>query len=158
MTKPHSESRLTPVDDNDETCDRTCADIRIYPSNLTHEDITTFLQIAPTIVQNRGDVFAAPRGKSRVASVTLWALSSEPHVSSKDIRSHLDWLLDQLTPSSSQLQDLQQNHDVKMMVNCVWWSRYGHGAPTLWPEQMARLANLNLECSFDIQFYGDEEA
>jgi hypothetical protein len=43
-----------------------------------------------------------------------------------------------------------------MRVNCVWWSAAGHGGPTLWPEQMAALAALNLECSFDVYFFGDE--
>ena len=36
-----------------------------------------------------------------------------------------------------------------MSVNCIWWSR-GTGGPTIWPEQMAVLAKLNLELSFDI--------
>jgi hypothetical protein len=43
-----------------------------------------------------------------------------------------------------------------MNVNCVWWSRYGDGGPTLWPEQMLRLAQLNLECSFEFAYYEDD--
>ena len=29
--------------------------------------------------------------------------------------------------------------------------------PTLWPEQMQPMADLNLECSFDISFFGDDD-
>lgn len=45
-----------------------------------------------------------------------------------------------------------------MSVDCIWWSASGGGGPTLWPEQMACMAALNLECSFDISFYGPDEA
>jgi hypothetical protein len=87
----------------------------------------------------------------------MWALSSEPHVKSKDVRAHLDWLLAQLSNSHQGLLDLQQG-EVVMGVNCPWWSLGGHGGPTLWPEQMRRLADLNLECSFDVQFYPEDDS
>ena len=44
-----------------------------------------------------------------------------------------------------------------MTVNCIWYSRSGHGGPTLWPEDMADLARLNLECTFDVYFLSDDE-
>jgi hypothetical protein len=43
-----------------------------------------------------------------------------------------------------------------MTVQRIWWSATGQGGPTLWPEQMRLLAELNLECSFDVSFFGDE--
>ncbi len=92
----------------------------------------------------------------RIANVTMWALSSESFVSSKDLRAHLDWLLERLFSSRQAVKNLQQ-HGMTMSVNCPWWSRGGHGGPTLWPEQMQQLADLNLECSFDVQFYPSDD-
>jgi hypothetical protein len=86
-----------------------------------------------------------------------WFLSSEDKVASKDVRRHLDWLLDLIWPARLPLADLQQTSGVKIDVNCVWWSASGHGGPTLWPEQMGRLAELGLECGFDVYFFGEEE-
>ncbi len=73
-------------------------------------------------------------------------------MASKDVRPHIDWLLDALANSTHGLQTLQDHHEVKMAVVCEWWS-YGLGGPTLWPEQMSRLADLNLECSFSLQLH-----
>jgi hypothetical protein len=112
----------------------------------------------PTESQNKGDEIPTVRGAIRVAKVTFWSLSSERYVSSKDVRAHLDWLLDRLTNSHHGLRELQEHHEVGMSVNCVWWSRGGHGGPTLWPEQMRQLAELNLECSFEVQFYPEDES
>jgi hypothetical protein len=50
-----------------------------------------------------------------------------------------------------------QAEEVRMEVCCRWDSASGHGAPTLDPEQMRRLAELNLPCGFDIYLAGDEE-
>ena len=52
---------------------------------------------------------------------------------------------------------LQEMEGVRMGVDCIWWSAYGDGGPTLWPEQMHLLADLNLECSFSVSFFGDDE-
>ena len=157
MKRPLSESRLTWIDHNYGTCDRTCAKLLIYPSLLKHEDVTALLAIQPTEAQNKGDEIPTVRRTIRVAKVTFWSISSEAYVSSKDVRAHLDWLLDRLANSHDALRDLQQHHEVKMSVCCVWWSRGGHGGPTLWPEQMRQLAELNLECSFEVQFYPEDE-
>lgn len=79
-----------------------------------------------------------------------WFLSTGGVVASRDVRHHLDWLLERLMPARGALVALQQCAGVRMSVVCVWWSREGHGGPTLWPEQMRGLADLNLECSFDV--------
>ncbi len=157
MTIPRSASRRTPIDHDYGTCDRTCAELLIYYSRLGHEAVTELLGLEPTSSQNQGDEIRNSIGRTRIAKVTMWALSSEPFVSSKDVRAHLDWLLERLSSSHEALRDLQQG-GAKMGVSCPWWSRGGHGGPTLWPEQMQQLADLNLECSFDVQFFPDDDA
>ncbi|WP_338129451.1 DUF4279 domain-containing protein [Xenorhabdus bovienii] len=85
-----------------------------------------------------------------------WLLSSENYVNSKDIRDHLDWLLNKISKSSEGLKQLQNTDKVTMKIDCVWRSIAWHGGPTLWPEQMKIMSDLGLECSFDIYFVGEE--
>jgi hypothetical protein len=92
----------------------------------------------------------------RVPKLNVWSLSSEGKVSSKDLRDHLDWLLNVLEGGRDGLARLQEMPDVRMNVLCVWWASEGGGGPVLWPDQMRRLAALNLECAFDFQYYGDD--
>jgi hypothetical protein len=126
--------------------------LRIYPDELTHQQVTELLGVQPTEAYNVGDHVPLSGRRVRLTRRTVWLLSSEVTVSSKDTRAHLDWLLDQVAQAQQSLFDLQFHHEVKMSVCCVWWSA-GGGGPTLWPEQMKRLAELNLECSFDIYFF-----
>lgn len=86
-----------------------------------------------------------------------WFLSSEQNVNSRDLRRHLDWLLARLAPAGEALRRLQQEQDVRMSVICIWWSAHGGGGPTLWPEQMKVMAELGLECGFEVAFFGNED-
>ncbi len=96
------------------------------------------------------------RAKSHVPRLNMWLLDSEGIVSSKDLRRHLDWIIGKVHPSRDALLSLQQLPDVTMNVSCVWWSLEGGGGPTLWPEQMLGLAELNLEVSIGFAHYGNE--
>jgi hypothetical protein len=121
--------------------------------------VTELLGVSPTRQVVAGEV-SPPNslGRKRVGKINGWFLSSEGHVESKDVRRHLDWLLAKLQQNPEALRKLQSAPGVRMSVECVWWSRYGDGGPTLWPEQMQALAALNLECGFDFAYYGAEES
>ena len=149
-------SRLTPINDNYETCERTLAKLRIYGDKLDPGSITAVLGIEPTDSQSKGEIKKNSRGVGREAKIAGWFLSSEGHVQSKDVRKHLDWLLAKLLPVKDKLHAIQETEDLVMGVTCVWWSVGGDGGPTLWPEQMSLLAELNLECGFEVAFYEDE--
>jgi Domain of unknown function (DUF4279) len=149
-------SRKTPYNDEYATCEFTYAKLRIYPGEFNPVTITHYLGITPTSTQTKGESTINSLGRGRIAPVNSWFLSSEGYVSSKDVRRHLDWLLDKLEPVSDRLKELQKQPEVRMAINCIWWSAYGQGGPTLWPEQMKRMAEMNLECAFDIYFFGDE--
>lgn len=149
--------RRTPYDDAYGTCERTDVTLRIYPGEMIPELITQRLGIEPTSTQKVGQVFRNSLGRERTASINGWFLSSEGKVTSLDLRRHLDWLLDRVMPAKEPLLELQWRSGLDMDVSCVWWSAQGHGGPVLWPEQMARLAELNLECGFELAFYGDDD-
>lgn len=150
-------SRLTSRGGPDyDTCARTYATLRIYSDTVPPEAMTAKLGVQPDSTMTKGFAHELPSGRVREATVSGWFLSSEGQVASKDMRDHLDWLLDQLRPAAAGLSVLQAE-EVRMEVWCRWDSASGHGGPTSEPEQMQQMATLNLQCGFDIYFAADEE-
>lgn len=147
----------TPYDDGYATCERTLATLRIYGHDLDPSQITNRLGIEPTRSQRGGEVFTNSIGQQRIANLGGWFLSSEGQVDSRDLRRHLDWLLNLLGPRAEALRSIQAIDGVWMDVNCIWWSKHGDGGPTLSPEQVRGLADLDLECGFEIAFYGEDD-
>jgi hypothetical protein len=146
-------SRLTPINDLYPTCELTYATLAI--GYIDPDLITKKLNLTPTRIQKKGIPRVMANGKTRIGNIDNWLLSSKNEISSKDIRRHIDWLLDLIEPTTSQLLEIQLIDGVKMSIRCVWWSAHGEGGPTLWPEQMERMAKLNLECTFSFAWYGD---
>jgi hypothetical protein len=124
---------------------------------LKPEWVTERMGIQPTHVQTKGQTSTNSIGRRRTAPIGGWFLSSEGHVASRDTRRHLDWLVALILPRGDALREIQCLEGIKMNVNCIWWSAHGDGGPTLWPEQMRALAALDLECSFEISFFGEDE-
>ena len=145
-------NRTTPPNDGYPSCDRTCAELRIYPAARDVVDVSAIMCLSPTESGNAGEVRSTLNGKSRTVKKTHWVLSSEQYVTSKDLRTHLDWLLRKVSQSTAGLANLSQD-GTKISIICIWWSATGQGGPTLWPEQLRGLADLGLEVGFDIQFH-----
>lgn len=150
-------SRRTPYNDSYETCERTLAELRIYGNDLEPREVTERLGVEPTSSQRKDDSVTSSLGRRRTFKAGGWFLSSEDRVQSKDLRRHLDWLLALIVPRAQALRSLQEVDGIRMNVTCIWWSAAGDGGPTLWPEQMRAMADLNLECVFEIAFYGDPD-
>ncbi len=149
-------SRITPVSNDYATCAECYVKLSIYPGGMHPDEVSEILILEPTQQNNLGETITNSLGRTRVIKQAAWYLSSELYVQSKDIREHLNWILEKINPSEIGLKQLQCNENVKMSLCCVWCSKYGHGGPVLWPEQMKNISNLNLECSFDIYFTPDE--
>jgi len=147
-----SQSRLTGVNDDYPTCERTYAELRIYGS-FDPDEISQHLELKPSLAN--GPTQPKPGYRERPSG---WFLSSEGNVDSRDLRRHLDWVLERVGPKRPQLRELQLRPGITMTMWCVWWSALGGGGPTLWPEQMEVLGRLNLECTFEFAFYGDDES
>lgn len=148
----------TPFNDGDTDVDRTCAELRIYPGDMHPSQVTGLLGISPTHVVAVGEPGATNSlGRSPVGKVNGWFLSSEEYVKSKDVRRHLNWLIGKLRQSPDAIRTLQGKLGVQMYVFCAFWTKYGDGSATLWPEQMRALADLNLECTFAFANYSKNE-
>jgi Domain of unknown function (DUF4279) len=147
---------LTPVNDKYETCERTKALLRINCSDRSPHAISKILQIEPTKVVEVG-VEGPKHGTASgaIGKLNLWVLDSEGAVESKDLRRHLDWLLDQIEPAAQQILELRREGLI-MDISCVWWSKYGEGGPALWPTQMLRISQLDLELSIGFAYFAAE--
>jgi hypothetical protein len=140
---------------NDEypTCAGTHATVCVYHADLDPAEVTARLGVASTTAQRRGDT----RPSTGRVSIGAWFLSSVDAVASRDLRRHIDWVLDELGESAAVLAELRAA-GCKTIVSCYWTSAAGHGGPTVSPEQMARLAASGLEVSFDVYFASGVEA
>ena len=148
-------SYATPLNDRWECCERTYAELRIYPGHIKPATVSDILGLEPTELVVIGEPII---GTSAIGKHNGWFLSSESFVDSKDLRAHLDWLLMMLQESVEGLRKLQNTIGVSIYVYCAWWSRCGECGPTLWPKQMRQLALLNLECSFSFIYTGGNES
>nr|WP_250160565.1 DUF4279 domain-containing protein [Pectobacterium colocasium] len=95
------------------------------------DNISELLNIEPTEKFVAGDEITNSIGRTRKVNISSWFLSSENNVESKDLRAHIDWVIDKLNSSHSGLRELQSTSGVKMSLRCVWWSAYGDGGPVL---------------------------
>jgi hypothetical protein len=141
----------------DGVCNRTVATLRIYGDELDPELISNRLRISPSKSQRKGQVLASRLGRIRTANIGGWFLSSESNVDSKDLRDHLDWLVAQLRDVVPELTQLQIQPGIRMRVTVIWWSKGSDGWFTLTPQHMRALAEMNLECQFELAFYGPED-
>lgn len=154
MIKDKFCSRRTFEDADYPSCEYTFAQLLIY-TNTDTQQITHTLGIAPTYAQNKGDVLVNSRGVKREAKLSYWNYSSEKKVQSKDLRHHLNWLLEQLKDRKNAIETLQNESGISMSVDCIWTPKSSAGGgPVIWPEQMSVLSNLNLELAFDCYYLG----
>jgi Domain of unknown function (DUF4279) len=149
-------STMPPTEDYD-ACDRTIAVLRICGDELDPEALTKRLRITPSKSQRREQVFTNSLGRSRTAKVGGWFLSSEDNVHSKDLRRHLDWLIAQLRDVVRELTTLQNEPGIQMWITVIWWAKEGGGWFTLEPQHMRAMSEMNLECQFELAFYGPED-
>jgi len=155
MSEPARSSRLTAAIGSENACDEVRSKLLIQSDGLSNVTITEALGRPPDRSVEKGFVHRSRfTTKVRVQGFNMWMMSSEPHVTSLDLRDHLDWLIACLNERRGALFWLQRQAGISMYVSCVCWPSGVHGGPVLWPEQMRGLAELNLECGFDIYFMG----
>lgn len=138
-------------------CDRVCVKLLIYPGAMSPFEVSNLLGVQPTDHVAIGEERHTAMGHVRIGKVNGWFLSSESFVKSTDMNCHIDWLTEKLKNCFQTFKQLQETDGVKMYVACIWWVNVDGGGPILRPKQMRDLADLNLECAFDFQYYGIEE-
>ena len=127
------------------TCAETYATLRLYPGDIDPDIVTERLSVAPTTVQRP----RADQQPGHAVHPAAWFLTSEGVVESRDVRRHIDWVLERVVPAGVALRELV-HAGVRADIFCYWRSAGGHGGPCISPEQARVLAELELDCSFDI--------
>jgi hypothetical protein len=135
---------VSEYNDDYPTCESTYATLRIYPGDVSLDEIGGRLGFAPTSVQ-AGEI-RPPGMKDFPAG---WFLTSKGAVDSRDIRRHLDWILDRIADKTTVFDELR-DAGIQGDISCFWASASGHGGPSLWPRQMALLGMLGLQIEFDV--------
>ena len=120
------------------TCAETYATFRLFwKGGPELSEVSALLQQGPTAKADH-----RARGRS-------WRLSTRGNVESRDVRRHVDWLLEWARPRASVVEQLSRQ-GVRADVFCFWRSEHGHGGPMLSARQLAGLGSLGLEIGFDV--------
>ena len=120
-------------DDNYSTCTNTYATLRIYGKS---SDVAEKLNLAPTRTSKEEDLNG-------------YFYSTKNIVESKDIRRHIDYLIEKFDAKVEILNEIQSEGS-KIDIMCYWLSESGHGGPTLSPKQLTELGKLNIEIWFGV--------
>src|SRR5688500_16478169 len=99
-------------DDSYPTCDRTHASLCIYlPDTSDPNALSEKLGVQPSRTQVKGEV---RNGKAKQWP-TAWFLESTENVQSKELRRHINWVLEQLDGKLDVIQELQ-SRDAEMHI------------------------------------------
>ena len=140
-------------DDEYGNCEETEASFRIFHETLEPQVISQLLGIDASASYRKGDRY----GKiERLRPFGGWLLSTHEVEASRDLRRHLDWLVDRLKDKADAIQRLQEE-GYRMDVHCMWVST-GQGGPTISPRNMRGLSALNLRLGIEFYVGGDKEA
>lgn len=135
--------------DGYDTCATTYATFRAYTGEVEPDEVSRLLGMNPTGSVTQGKMIVNGPAKGKISKLNGWFLSTKGQIDSKDLRRHLDSLLEILAAHGDELQTLQAMPNVTTDVSCYWLSKSGHSGPTLSPKQMRMLCQLNLEIWFD---------
>lgn len=122
---------------------------------LDANEVTALLGMEPTSVQQASDPATLKPG--RKPRCPGWFLESASHVSSRDSRDHIQWLLDRIAGSGAVLTELS-SRGYLVDICCRWDSSWGDGGPAMDPAQMIQLGQLGVEFWFDVYFDRTEPA
>jgi len=128
-------------------------ELRIQGPNLVPAAITQALRLEPTTVREAGE----RRGKGRVWNQAVWGYNGCPSDTPKywaSLEDGLTFLLDQLEPLRSQIDNYKQNYDVVLW--CGHFQSSFDGGPTLSAQLMRRLADFGVDLYID-NYFGESD-
>ncbi|MBS1992674.1 MAG: DUF4279 domain-containing protein [Cyanobacteria bacterium SZAS LIN-3] len=125
---------------------RVIVSISFSQENLEPAAITNLIGLTPTRCYRKGDL----NGPSNVPKKQgLWSLSSAHMQSEHSICEHLNWVLDQVAEKKDILLQLLNQGNV-ITLKCRFGVAHWNTSFLIDSETFSRLADLNLDVSFDI--------
>lgn len=145
----------TPLNEEYPTCNECWASFNIISDSVNPDKITEKLNIKPTRQNKKGDLFVNVLNKSTQKVINGWFIESEGVIKSKDLRDHVDYVLDFLVPIKDKILEIQKWDDIKMTLTCSWWG-FMHCGPTLWPVQLEKMSMLNIAIEIYFASYAND--
>ena len=142
--------------DEYETCNRTSVNLLVYTGEESADMVNSLTGVTATIIRKKGEVIELSSGRSRVTPLNAWFLLSEDNVDSKDMRRHLDWMIEKINSFNIKLNELKSN-GYEVRLECIWWSKYNTGGPTVYSRQLSIIGDFGLDLEFEFAYYGDED-
>ena len=134
------------------SCVRTYVALAVYSKALDARSLTKALGLRPSRTMIAGQLMSSI-GTPRIAKWNGWFFSSQRKCLSRDLRAHLDFVLDRIAPAKEALERLL-HQDCEAHLSAFWDSAAGNGGPLRDHRIIARLAEFPLELHFDIWFSG----
>jgi hypothetical protein len=126
--------KFTPIAPDYASCDKCYVVLSVLLKNICMEVVNEF------------DSFSKTDGGKNLF------LSSEYMIASKDLREHIDWLMQKISSLNINLIGLKNTYDIKYELKCFWKSAHGHGGPTLYPKHMKIISDIEADFVFDIYY------
>lgn len=136
-------------------CEETCAALHLV--GLDPVAVTKVLGFRPTRSRVAGEVMVNSLGREHRAPKSVWCLSSEGSVPSRDFGDHLDWLITQLGPGAADIAHWVESDEVSATVRCRWWANLPSGGPMLSVAHLRALASWRVRLVFDVAFYLEDD-
>jgi len=133
-------------DHNFSSCSRTYATLCIYHDKLGIDDIQIDIDLLPDKIITKGE-----RVGLSFARKNGWLLGTGGRVKSKDLRAHIQWIINRISDKKSEFIALKQQ-GFEIRISCLWISAVGNGGPLLDHKMISDLAELPVDLHFDIWF------
>ena len=132
------------------SCVRTYVTLAIYSESRDVRSLTRALGVRPSRSITAGQPISS-LGSQRNAKWNGWFFSSRRKCLSRDLRAHLDFVLDRIAPAKGTIERLLEQ-GCEAHLSIFWESAAGNGGPLLDHRIITRLAEFPLELHFDIWF------
>lgn len=136
-----------------QTCGECYAVFSIYSKSISPDKISHILQLNSTEQYMQGEDVSTPWGKTVKSPQSCWFLSSQNKLHSKDLRAHLQWLLDIIQPISFNIKRCKRSRIYKCILSASGFPVTERGAIFM-AGAVAANGILGLPCYFD--FYCQE--
>ena len=127
------------------SCSRTYATLSIYHDTLDPALMTKLLKSVPDRSQKSGDIIR-PGKRARVSG---WFLGTQQLSQSRDLRFHLELILEKISTKKRELKKLKKM-GCQIWIMCFWESAAGNGGPILDHEVLGRLSEYPIDLHYDI--------
>jgi len=128
-----------------ENSNRLYASLILTGKDLIPHNITDSLGITPTKSFKRGDT----RKGEIVWPHGYWEIETSSHVNSSDPSAHLEWLVEQVYPEKSRLQEILLDKRIDALISCFWISPYTQIGMSIEVRLLRKIADLGVRLEFD---------